>query len=65
MYDGSTRSLISNPIDRHLVSLSMLRTMKTNARWLTIYIQHNSPGFGRRANWLPAPNGQIVRRQMI
>jgi hypothetical protein len=61
MYDGSSRSLIANPIDRHLVNSSMLSTMKTDAGGgLTIYIKHKSPGSARSANWLPAPAGPML-----
>jgi hypothetical protein len=61
IYDGTSRSLIANPIDRYLVNSSMLPTMKTNTNGgLTIYIQHKSPGPGRRANWLPAPDGPML-----
>ena len=61
MYDGGSRSLIANPINRYLVNSSVLSTMKTNASGgVTIYIQHKSPGPGRRANWLPAPNGPML-----
>jgi hypothetical protein len=61
MYDGKSRLLIKNPINRHLFNSSMLPTMKTNANGgLVIYIQHRSPGAGREGNWLPAPNGPML-----
>jgi hypothetical protein len=61
MYDGSSRSLIANPISRYLVNSSMVSTMKANTDGgLTIYIQHKSPVPGRRANWLPAPSGPML-----
>jgi hypothetical protein len=61
MYDGSSRSLIANPLNRYLINSSVLSTMKTNAGGgLTIYIQHKSPSPGRSANWLPAPNGPML-----
>ena len=61
MYEGQSRLLIRNPIDRYLVNSSMLSTMKTNADGgLTIYIQRKSPGRERTANWLPAPNGSML-----
>jgi len=60
MYDGRSRLLIKNPINRCLVNSSMLPTMKTNADGgLTIYIQHKSPGADGNDNWLPAPSGPM------
>jgi hypothetical protein len=60
MYDGKTQLLIENPINRYLINSPMLPGMKTNADGsLTIYIQNNSPGADKEANWLPAPAGPI------
>jgi hypothetical protein len=60
MYDGKTQFLIENPINRYLINSPMLPGMKTNPDGsLTIYIQHESPGKAKEANWLPAPNGPI------
>jgi hypothetical protein len=61
MYDGSSRALAENPVNRYLVNSSMLSNLKTNTNGgLTIYIQHGSPGPGKRANWLPAPSGPML-----
>jgi hypothetical protein len=61
MYDSRSGLLIRNPMNRYLVNLSMLPMMKRTANGaLTIYIQHQSPGPDRKANWLPAPNGPMV-----
>ena len=61
MYDGRSRSLIANPIDRYLVNSSMLPTMKMDANGgFTIYIQHRPPGSAMTANWLPAPDGTML-----
>jgi len=60
MYDGKTQLLIKNPINRYLINSPMLPDMKKNADGsLTIYIQKDSPGKDKEANWLPAPNDEI------
>lgn len=60
MYDGKSQLLINNPIDRYLINSPMVPDMKQNADGsLTIYIQNKSPGAGKEANWLPAPDGPI------
>jgi len=60
MYDGKTQFLIDNPINRYLINSPMLPGMKTNPDGsLTLYIQKDSPGKDKEANWLPAPDGPI------
>jgi hypothetical protein len=60
MYDGKTQLLIQNPINRYLINSPMLSNMKKNEDDpLTLYIQKDSPGQEKEANWLPAPDGPI------
>jgi hypothetical protein len=60
MYDGKSQLLIKNPINRYLINSPMLPDMKKNDDGsLTLYIQKDSPGADKEANWLPAPNDTI------
>lgn len=60
MYDAKTQLLIKNPINRYLINSPMLPNMKQNADGsLTLYLQKDSPGADKEANWLPAPDGSI------
>jgi hypothetical protein len=60
MYDGKTQLLIENPINRYLINSPMLPSMKKNKDGsLTLYIQKESPGKDKEANWLPAPDGEV------
>jgi hypothetical protein len=58
MYDGKTRFLIENPINRYLINSPMLPGLRTNPDGsVTIYIQNKTPGKAKESNWLPAPDG--------
>jgi hypothetical protein len=60
MYDGRTQLLIKNPINRYLINSPMMPAMKKNADGsVTLYLQKDSPGKAKEANWLPAPDGPI------
>lgn len=60
MYDGKTQLLIKNPINRYLINSPMLPGMTKHPDGsLTLYIQKDSPGKDKEANWLPAPDGPI------
>jgi hypothetical protein len=58
MYALPSRLLVANPIDRYLVNSPMLPSLERDADGgVTIYVQHESPGADKEANWLPAPAG--------
>lgn len=58
MYDGASKLLVDNPIERYLINSRMLPTLTTDSDGgVTLYVQHDSPGKARESNWLPAPNG--------
>jgi hypothetical protein len=60
MYDGKSQFLVKNPINRYLINSPMLSAMKKGADGsLTLYIQKDSPGADKEANWLPAPDDKI------
>jgi hypothetical protein len=61
MYDLPSQLLVKNPINRYLINSPMLPHLKTNPDGgLTIYIQADSPGKDKEANWLPAPQGLFM-----
>lgn len=58
MYKLPESLLVANPLNRYLLNSPMLPQFKRDADGgLTFYIQHESPGADREANWLPAPDG--------
>lgn len=60
MYDGKSQLLVKNPINRYLINSPMVSAMQKNGDGsLTLYIQRDSPGKAREANWLPAPNDTV------
>ena len=57
MYDAENNYTIPNPLNRYMLG-SDTPDMKKNADGsFTIYIQKDSPGKDKEANWLPAPPG--------
>jgi hypothetical protein len=61
LYDLPKQLLVDNPINRYLINSPMLPELKNDTDGgLTLYIQHESPGKEKQANWLPAPNGPFM-----
>ena len=61
MYRLPQQLLVKNPIDRYLINSPMLPNLKRDPDGgLTIYVQKESPGPDKEANWLPAPNGPFM-----
>jgi hypothetical protein len=58
MYRMPESLLVANPIDRYLLNSPMMpQFVKDADGGLTLYIQNESPGKAKEANWLPAPQG--------
>ena len=58
MYELPSSLLLANPINRYLINSSMLPNLKRDADGgITIYVQNETPGPDKEANWLPAPKG--------
>lgn len=58
MYEQPASLLVANPINRYLLNSPMLPQFKKDADGgLTLYLQNESPGPDKEANWLPAPKG--------
>lgn len=61
MYDLPQQLLVKNPIDRYLINSPMLPQLKHDSDGgLTLYIQADSPGKEKEANWLPAPKAPFM-----
>ena len=61
MYELPSSLLVANPINRYLLNKPMMpQFIKDADGGLTFYIQNESPGDAREANWLPAPKGPFM-----
>ncbi|MCH4869959.1 DUF1254 domain-containing protein [Pseudomonas sp. TMW22089] len=58
MYDGKSKLLVENPLDRYLINSRMLPDLKRDADGgVTLYLQPQPPAGDLQNNWLPAPDG--------
>lgn len=58
MYEMPASLLVANPINRYLLNSTMLSDfVRDTDGGITLYIQHDSPGKDKEANWLPAAKG--------
>ena len=58
MYDENY-FFVDNPLNRY--SISARQSLKANADGsIDLYLQNESPGAGKEANWLPAPQGKFL-----
>ena len=58
MYELPASLLTENPINRYLINSPMEPQLVRDADGgITLYVQHDSPGKDKEANWLPAPKG--------
>lgn len=58
MYDARY-FFVDNPLNKYTVSPRNKLTFNADGS-LDLYIQHESPGKDKEANWLPAPKGEFV-----
>jgi hypothetical protein len=58
MYDGRTQLFIHNRLDRYLLNSPMVEDfVREKDGTIVFYVQKDSPGRAKEANWLPAPDG--------
>jgi len=59
MYDGKTYFMVENPQKRYSIGSRTPGLQFAPDGSLTLYVQHESPGSDKEANWLPAPTGKF------
>ena len=58
LYELPSSLLSANPLNRYLINSPMLPDLRRDADGsVSLYVQHDTPGADKVANWLPAPNG--------
>jgi hypothetical protein len=58
MYELPETLLVDNPLNRYLLNSTMMEDfVRDEDGGITFYLQHDSPGKEKEANWLPAPEG--------
>ncbi|MCS7470017.1 DUF1254 domain-containing protein [Stieleria sp. ICT_E10.1] len=58
MYELPASLLTKNPLNRYLLNSPMLEDfVRDEDGGIKLYLQHESPGNDKEANWLPAPSG--------
>ena len=61
MYQLPESLLVDNPIDRYVINSPMLDDLVRDPDGgITLYLQNQSPGPAKEANWLPAPKGPFL-----
>jgi hypothetical protein len=60
LYDSANNYTVANPLNRYMLGSDTPELKKNADGSFTIYIQSDSPGRDKEANWLPAPpSGQF------
>lgn len=66
MYELPESLLAANPLNRYLINSPMLPQLKRDADGgITLYIQNESPGADKEANWLPAHKGPFFSAMLL
>ena len=55
IYDGITELAVQNPINRYSLGSDVLKKKPDGS--FTMYLQADTPGPDKEANWLPTPKG--------